>query len=52
MRVRCIKELNNPAIQVGCEYLADRDAWGIFVRYPGGKHVMPDNVFRECFVEI
>lgn len=52
MRVRCIKEVNNPTIKVGNEYTADRDALGMYVRYPGGKHAMPDNIFRECFKEV
>ncbi len=52
MRVKCIKELKNPAIKVGCEYTADRDAFGMYVRYPGGKHIMPEDIFRECFIEV
>lgn len=52
MRVRCIKEVKNPAIKVGNDYTADRDALGMYVRYPGGKHAMPDNIFRECFKEV
>ena len=49
MRVTCIKDLRNPAIKVGNEYVAGRNAFGMYVSYPGGKHVMPDNIFRECF---
>ena len=52
MRVRCIKEVNNYGIKVGNEDTADRDALAMYVRYPGGKHAMPDNIFRECFKEV
>jgi len=52
MKVRCIKQLNNPAIIVGREYVADRNAFGWSVKYQGGSHVMPNDVFKECFVEI
>lgn len=52
MRVKCIKELKNPAIKVGCEYTADRDNFGMYVRYAGGKHIMPEDIFRECFIEV
>ena len=51
MRVRCIKSPgNNPLIHVGSLYETTAAAVGVAVRYSGGVHVMPLDVFHECFV--
>ena len=52
MRVRCVKSISNPDIRVGEIYNADRNAFGWSVRYSKGTHVMPDDVFRQSFIEI
>lgn len=53
MRVRCIKPLgNNPSIHVGSLYETTAAAVGVAVRYRGGIHVMPPDVFHECFESV
>lgn len=49
MLMRCVKSLNNPAIHVGGTYEVKSNAFGYYVKYPGGMHVMPEDVFKACF---
>lgn len=52
MKVKCVREVGNPDIRVGNLYDAQRNAFGWNVKYSHGTHVMPDDVFRQCFNEV